>query len=147
MKLSGIYLRNDSKGLYVSYVGRRKVMSFLDPSHVQLNFRQNSVELLGAFRFYYYERGYKEWVCVPRGFKTNLANLPFRRSFLKPIDKAAILHDYLYSDDYTGKVDRYKADVIFLKAMAVAKVNIVYRWGAYVAVRLFGSFFYKKSKK
>ena len=122
-------------------------MSFLDPAHVILNFKDSSVELLQSFSFYYYEDNQKRWICVPKRFKTNLANLPFRLSFLKPIDKAAILHDYLYTDNYTGEADRYVADVIFLKAMAVANVNIVYRWGAYVAVRLFGSLFYKKGKK
>lgn len=77
-------------------------------------------------------------VTVPRGFETDLASIP---RFLWPIfpplgpwNKAAVLHDFLYS---IPGCSSFLADSLFREAMASLGVPIWRRVVMYYAVRLY----------
>ena len=97
-------------------------------------------ELVESFSFYL---GTDSKACVfnvPVGFITDGASVPrVLHSLISPWSgkhsKAAVLHDYLYR---SGVVSRLIADVIFLEAMRVLKVNRFTALTMYIAVRLFG---------
>ncbi len=57
--------------------------------------------------------------------------------------KAAVIHDYLYN---TKTVSRKMADIIFLEAMDVLKVNTIVAHSMYGAVRLVGWLAWKRRK-
>ena len=65
-------------------------------------------------------------ICVPAGFKTDLASVPrFLWGKYPPFGsytRAAIIHDYLYSTRYFGKDSRKLADKIFREVMKLDKV-------------------------
>lgn len=95
----------------------------------------------------------KEVICVPKGFKTDFASIPFPASILIPKDgdhnQAAVLHDYLYS--LCGKLPskfyaRAECDTIFLQAMKVLSVSWWKRKTMYRAVRMFGWIPWKNKK-
>ncbi len=77
---------------------------------------------------------------VPRGFVTNLASTPRPLwSIFPPAGKwnrAAILHDYLYSRQ--ADCSRFLADALFREAMATLGVPWWRRVLMYYAVRLLG---------
>jgi len=77
---------------------------------------------------------------VPPGFVTNLASTPRRLwSIFPPAgewNRAAILHDYLYSPH--ASCSRFLADALFREAMATLGVPWWRRVIMYYAVRLFG---------
>lgn len=79
------------------------------------------------------------YVCVPAGYITDLASVPRVLWNVFPphgkYAKAAIVHDYLYSNAIGSKL---WADKVFLEAMAVLGVPRWRRWIMYFAVRLFG---------
>lgn len=76
---------------------------------------------------------------VPKGFVFDGASIPpILWTFLHPMGRyrnAALVHDYLYS---TGRVEKYRADDIFLEMMAKLKVPLHRRRLMYRAVQLFG---------
>lgn len=82
---------------------------------------------------------------APKGFITDLASIPY------PLDKwikddnskyrkSAVMHDFFYSI----KMDRKKADKLFLKLMESENTPRRYMYSFYLAVRLFGWIRYKK---
>lgn len=84
---------------------------------------------------------------APKDFITDLASVPY------PLDKwikddnskyrkSAVMHDYLYSI----KIDRKKADDIFLFLMECENTPRRYKYSFYLAVRLFGWVRYNKIK-
>lgn len=83
-----------------------------------------------------------QWYTVPKGFKSDMASVPrFLWPLLPPhgrVKKAAILHDWLYSQP---KIDRAFADLLFLEAMKSDGVPWLQRWAMYLGVRAFGGFF------
>lgn len=88
----------------------------------------------------------EEWE-VPAGEETDLASVPrVPLAFLLAGDTAhepSALHDHLYR---TGKVNRKRADALFLQAM---KEQDEPGWRSYVmygAVRIFGGGFYKEQE-
>lgn len=103
-----------------------------------------------AFKFYYADANGNplEEVIVPEGFVTDFASTP---KLLYPIfppigiyNKAAMVHDFLYSKEGSMTVERKKADLFFLQAMDVLKVPAWKRRLMYFAVRLFGASHYVK---
>jgi hypothetical protein len=78
-------------------------------------------------------------ITVPAGFETDLASVPRLLWGLIPpygrYIRAAIIHDYLYA---TGKIDRERADGIFLALMRQDKVEKWKQIIMYLAVRGFG---------
>lgn len=56
----------------------------------------------------------------------------------------SVLHDWLYSLDCPLKLTRKEADLIYLEAMKIYKVNPVLRTAIYRGVRLGGSGSFKK---
>lgn len=104
-----------------------------------------------GFKFYYADEfGYKEKeVIIPKGFVTDFASTPrFLYPLFPPIgiyNKAAIVHDYLYSKDCSLKVSRFEADLFFLQAMEVLGVKKWKRIAMFFAVRIFGKIHFKKS--
>jgi hypothetical protein len=96
----------------------------------------------------------EELIVAPAGFETDFASIPFglRNLFppLGPWARPAILHDFLYGTQGTGRFEgvrwisrardysRAEADGIFREAMAVVGVPVWRRGLMYRAVRLGG---------
>lgn len=98
-------------------------------------------------------------VVAEKGFVTNYASLdPLRNILLFPIyalladygDRAATIHDWLYSGNPVGlgdnrrNISRREADQVFYRALRAEGIS---RWRAsifFVGVRLFGAPAYKK---
>lgn len=84
---------------------------------------------------------------VPKGFITDFASVPrfplIYALFGDTCHPSAALHDYLYS---TAIVSRSVADSVLNEASAVLGVWPWRRWSIWLAVRLFGSSHFKKSK-
>lgn len=100
-----------------------------------------------AFKFYYEktsENGaiIRIDVVIPEGFVTDFASTP---RLLYPIfppigiyNKAAMVHDFLYSKDCPLVIKRKNADLFFLQAMEVLETPRLIRKLMFFAVRLFG---------
>jgi hypothetical protein len=85
---------------------------------------------------------------VPRGFRTDLASIPFPMSkWIKRENdhyaRSVILHDYLYQK----QIGRFKADEIFFQAMLEEGTPLRYAIPFYLGVRLCGWIRYNKLKK
>lgn len=101
-----------------------------------------------AFKFYYetlLENGtsFKQEIVVPEGFVTDFASTP---TLLYPIfppigiyNKAAMVHDFLYSKDCSYILQREFADKFFLQAMEVLGVPKWKKRLMFLAVRIFGA--------
>lgn len=108
----------------------------------------NAWVLKRAFHFYYIDKvGSQIDVVVPEKFITDFVSAPkILYSFFPPIgiyNKAAIMHDYLYSKDCPISLERAKADKFFLQAMEVLQVPKWQRKLMYFAVRLFGKKYFR----
>lgn len=81
-------------------------------------------------------------ITVPKGFKTDLASIPWFAGFIVPklgkYNAPSVLHDFNYSLVRKGKFNRAIADAIMLESMAVAGVNFWQRWLIYLSLRAFG---------
>lgn len=84
-------------------------------------------------------------IVVPSGFVTDLASIP---PLLRPIfDTAdasrqpAVLHDWLYCSQQTGRAE---ADRLFREALACAGVGFVQRWAMYAGVRAAGWLYWSR---
>lgn len=79
-------------------------------------------------------------ITVPAGFVTDFTSIPRRLRWLfnpiGPWDRAAALHDYLYS---LPGVSRFLADALFREAMYRLGVPLWRRVLMYYAVRVFGA--------
>ena len=107
----------------------------------------NKWVLKRAFTFYYdsVSKGgntIRTTIVVPEGFVTDFASTP---RLLYPIfppigiyNKAAMVHDFLYSKECPIAIKRAQADLFFLQAMVVLKVPKWKRELMYFAVKLFG---------
>jgi hypothetical protein len=108
-----------------------------------------------AFKFYYSEidnwgKEKKTEIVIPENFVTDFASTP---SLLYPIfppigiyNKAAMVHDYLYSKYCPHNISRKISDKFFLQAMQVLEVPAWKRWAMYLAVRAFGKYRFKRGK-
>ena len=108
----------------------------------------NAWILKRAFHFYYIDEvGGQINVVVPEKFITDFVSTPkILYSFFPPMgiyNKAAILHDYLYSKDCPIFLERVKADKFFLQAMEVLQVPKWQRKLMYFAVRIFGKKYFR----
>jgi len=87
-------------------------------------------------------------IVVPKGFTTDLASVPrVLWVFFPPFGKytrAAIVHDYLYSELNDTGINRYWADKIFYHIMQELGVAGYKRAPMYQAVRMFGEPAWKK---
>lgn len=76
---------------------------------------------------------------VQPGFITDLASIPKIFRLIFEVNgkhrKAAVLHDWLYSDD---KIGRKRSDDIFLEAMESSGVSYFKRYAMYIGVRCAG---------
>jgi len=81
-------------------------------------------------------------VTVPSGFITDIDSVPriplVYAIFKDRAVKASVLHDYLYSRKFPRKF----SDKTYLRAMSDTKVPVFYKYCIYIAVRVFGKFFY-----
>tara|TARA_B100001750_G_C14984461_1_gene339378 strand:- start:96 stop:500 length:405 start_codon:yes stop_codon:yes gene_type:complete len=117
----------------------------MDPLIVES--KQGDFELVSKFTY-----TYKDGLCieVPIGFVSNFASVPqCLQGIIQPFgdhEKAAVVHDYLYSTECTIFMTRKKADVIFLHMMKELGVSYVKRTFMYRAVRLFGKSFWRHNK-
>lgn len=97
------------------------------------NFRYKSDLLGGAI------------ITVPAGFRTNFASvprIPFAYLMFGGVaNKAAVIHDYLYS---TVKLNRAKCDAILREASKVSGVSWFRRNAMWLGVRIGGSSHYGK---
>lgn len=88
-------------------------------------------------------------ITVPAGFVTDGASIPqCLWSIVGPTGpyfKAAVIHDYLYSEANT-RFTRRKSDALFKEAMFNAGLDWPRREMIYRAVRLFGGKHFKGSK-
>lgn len=98
-----------------------------------------------AFEYYTNIYSPQVTVVVPAGTTTDFASTPWFMHWIFPptgkYSKAAVLHDYLYSN---GMFPRKDCDYIFLEAMEVLGVPRWKRKLMFEAVRLFGRKYYKK---
>lgn len=83
-------------------------------------------------------------ICVPVGFETDFASIPFGiRNLFPPLGRwgrPAIIHDYLYATQgERGRFDRLEADRIFQEAMEVVGVPAWRRFVMFRAVRIGGA--------
>lgn len=82
---------------------------------------------------------------VPRGFATDLASVPSWLLWLYDPggrhQRAALFHDWLYSDD---SVSRFDADAIFRIILRRDGVSKFRTFWLYLAVRVFGGFARKR---
>ena len=110
-------------------------------------------ELLNPLRYYSKEKGIT--ITVPVGFKTDFASIPrLVRPFIDndsgQIRDAAVIHDYLYSNestDYHPQVDRMQADEILMEGMRDLGANWLKRHIVHSSVVVAGWMFYKKADK
>lgn len=127
---------------------------FTTPLKVEVLDGGENFKLLEEFE-YYRENDKDEIIHVPVGFITDFASIPkLFWSILPPQGsgkdndycKAAVLHDFLYSNDSNSSynVSRKEADEIFLEAMKARKVKKITRNVLYWCVRLFGKKYFKK---
>ena len=84
-------------------------------------------------------------ITVPAGFRTDLASVP-RLPVVYWLcggraNKPAVVHDFLYTE---GFLAREIADAVFLEAMEVVGVPVVYRRLMWAGVRLGGASHYVK---
>ena len=96
----------------------------------------------------------KEYVVVPKWFRTNFWSIPrFLRFFFNPVDYVSyILHDYLYSKnsficvwDYQGRQPtRKEVDYMLLEALNVEWAWTIEKALVYFWVRRFWFLFFKK---
>ena len=101
-----------------------------------------------AFHFYYLDEvGGQTDVVIPEGFITDFASTP---KLLYPIfppigiyNKAAMVHDFLYTRGCPVIISRQDADKYFLQAMAVLTVVKWKRKLMFYAVRLFGKSYFR----
>lgn len=98
-------------------------------------------ELVEEFSYHVGIKSSPEIITVPKGFITDFASIPrlFWRVIGHPAEKygkAAVIHDYLYSEQQT--YTRKRSDEIFYEAMEVLKVPFWKRWAMYHSVRTWG---------
>lgn len=113
-----------------------------------IKFSAAILEWMGSYRWRLHEPMTAELagetVTVPEGFVTNMASIPrIFWNILPPTGKyakAAILHDWLYTD---RKKPRAECDRILLDGMKSLDVEAWKRYLMYGAVRLFGKSHYK----
>lgn len=95
-----------------------------------------------------------ESLIVPKGYVTDFASVP--RFALSLVNKdqgffAAILHDYLYDNQYsfTGnqKKDRKRADLEFRHQLAIDQVSLWARFWMYAGVRIGGKSWWDDTRK
>ena len=102
-----------------------------------------------AFLFYYSNgNDLAINVIVPVDFTTDFISVPrILYAIFPPIgkyNKAAIVHDYLYSKQCQVGVSRLDADRILLQALEILKVSMSRRLLIYCGVRLFGKKYFKR---
>lgn len=105
-----------------------------------------------AFKFYYADDAGNPLreVIVPEGFVTDFASTPkLFYPIFPPIgiyNKAAMVHDFLYTAGSDSAITREDADRFFLQAMEVLKVPSWKRRLMFFAVRLFGKNHFRNEK-
>jgi len=103
---------------------------------------------------HYFSNQLSRLFVVPEGTKTDFASIP---SFIKfwidddggSIRDAAVVHDYLYSNKSNvmySDIDRKSADGVIIEGMEDLNASYIKRRAVYYALRLFGSFAYKKDE-
>lgn len=106
------------------------------------------------FKFYYEEENWngktRTEIIIPENFVTDFASTPRILYFIFPpigiYNKAAMVHDYLYSKYCPHVCTRKTADKFFLQAMQILEVSFFTRHAMYLAVRLFGKKHFRKGK-
>ena len=90
----------------------------------------------------------KGLVVVPKGFRTDYASVPrIFRNIINSYGKhgrAAVVHDWLYSNQCKINITREEADKIFLEIMVEWNVKKYKRILMYVLVRMFGGSHFRK---
>nr|DAS31626.1 MAG TPA: Protein of unknown function (DUF1353) [Caudoviricetes sp.] len=92
----------------------------------------------------------KVLVVVPKGFRTDYASVPrIFRNIINSYGKhgrAAVVHDWLYSNQCKIDITREEADKIFLEIMKECGVGSIKRNLMYRMVRLFGASHFRKGE-
>jgi len=127
-----------------------KKMKKLPPNQPKLVGAYNYLMALSeSFKYVYVDGKKNKTITVPRGFLIDGASIPrtmwrlIGSPFLPMFQKAATVHDYLYTHH---KVSRKKADQIFREILKDNTVSKVKAGVMYAAVRTGGYFAYKKGK-
>lgn len=140
--------REEGKNFSITWGGNWKQV---DACHFQIEKNEELKLVMVDDNKFKVENNYSyKNVEIPKNFKTDLASIPkFLWSFISPLEKhsrAAVVHDFLYSDQ-NEIYNRKEADKIFLEAMKEDGVNVIKRNIMYFAVRLFGKIFFKKDSR
>lgn len=113
----------------------------LDLRFLDLDLEQRPFELLTPFCFYVDDEK-TELISVPVGYRTDFASVP--RAFhwlINPVGKhgkAAVIHDWLCSDEQPKRYNSQQAADIFDLALKVLKVPAWRRKAMVWAVKQFG---------
>ena len=135
------------------YIMKRQRNTFLTPLVVEVMASGKQFRLFKQFtyRWNFYHKGFPTGkfplrvITVPIGFTTDFASIPrFARNLIPKLgkyNKAAVIHDYLYSVKITTRKGADKCFRDGMKDLGVVKWK---RTLMYFAVRLFGGFAWRK---
>ena len=119
--------------------------SFLTPLKVQVMEGGKTFKLTYPFTYVWKSLGGKVKIQVPIGFVTDFASIPrFARIIIPKLGrftKSSVVHDYLYQH---GSLTRKQADLCFRDGMKELGVSKFRYTAMYIAVRVFGSFAWKR---
>ena len=98
----------------------------------------------------YYYKTSRVVIRVPKGFRTDYASVPrIFRNIINSYGKhgrAAVVHDWLYSNQCKIDITREEADKIFLEIMKECGVGSIKRNLMYRMVRIFGASHFRKGE-
>ena len=98
----------------------------------------------------YYYKTSRGVIRVPKGFRTDYASVPrIFRNIINSYGKhgrAAVVHDWLYSNQCEIDITREEADKVFLEIMKECGVNKIKRNLMYRMVRMFGASHFRKGE-
>ena len=98
----------------------------------------------------YYYKTSRGVIRVPKGFRTDYASVPrILRNIINSYGKhgrAAVVHDWLYSNQCKIDITREEADKIFSEIMKECGVGSIKRNLMYRMVRIFGASHFRKGE-
>ena len=100
---------------------------------------RGTVRLISPFAYDVGYLGSGETIEVPIGFETDFCSVPrWARGLISTFDrgaKAAVLHDFLWSQPKPRARSRREIDRIYREAMAVLQLPFLRRWVIWTGVR------------
>jgi hypothetical protein len=90
-------------------------------------------------------------ITVPKGFITDFCSVPWIPGIYELLGgkarKSGTVHDYLYSKPHNKGVRRMTADTMLREMVQIEGIPVWQSWLFYLAVRLFGWWFWYRKKR